>query len=419
MAESLAGGEEVLLDVESVALSGEGVARLEGLVYFVEGALRGETVRARILKRERNLIRAVAQEIVAASTDRVKPACPHFGVCGGCVFQHMSYERQLAEKTEALRGTFRFLGGFDNLAITPVIPSPKPFGYRNTIALSVRHREGKPHFGFIGRDRKSFVPIEHCPIAEETLNAWLPEVKAKFLARVPERKRFHTSQIVVRIGEEGSRYASIKEKPEPELWATVMGKRLRYSGASFFQVNFSLLPKLVETISEMLSPSDGRVLLDVCCGVGLFAVCLGDRYDEVIGIEDSHQAIGYASENAKSGGLAHGRWIEGRAETVLTEFAKPCGKKRHVILDPPREGFKPQALRAVLDMPEVERMVYVSCNPATLVRDLKQLGERFDIARVQPFDMFPQTAHLEAVVLLTPPGENGPRTYKQRCVRVS
>ncbi len=395
--------DEILLEIESLALSGEGIARRDGLVYFVEDAFPGEEVRTELVKPEKNLIRTKALEILRKSPDRAEPVCGHFGSCGGCAFQHLSYERQLEFKRNALQELFDHLGGFRDVPIEPMIPSPKPFHYRNTVAMSVRHQRGEPYLGFIGRDNRSFIPINHCPITEEKLNGLLSEVRQEFKSRIPLEKRRQISQIVIRIGQSGEVYTSLKKsKDSPTLSANVDGKTFHYSGSSFFQVNFSILEAFVAATKKFLEPSFDANLLDLYCGVGLFGICLAGRYGRVLGIEEGEEAVFYARENAKTNGVANTEFVLGRAEEALSQIPDFFGEKLHVILDPPRIGMKKEAIQFLLKLPKIERIVYVSCNPATLIRDLKLFSPRFRIEKIQPLDLFPQTKHLETIVLLLP-----------------
>ncbi len=395
--------DEVFLEIESLALSGEGVAKRDGLVFFVDGALPGEEVRSEVTKVEKNLIRAKTVGILRKSPDRIDPLCKHFGDCGGCSFQHLKYEKQLEIKRDELTQMFKHLGGFSDVKVEPVIPSPKPFHYRNSVAMSVREQAGTPYFGFIGKDNRSFITVENCPITEERINELFSHVKDRFKEHVPEKKRYQTSQIVIRAGTDGKFYTSIKKHPESSkaLRADVFGKSFQYAGSAFFQVNYSILDKFVGAVKESLNPAKDSHLLDLYCGVGFFSICLAQFYKTVSGIEEGEDAIQFANENAKANKVQNAQFIAGRTEDVLgkKEFVF---QKMHVIIDPPRVGMKREVIEFLLKMNQIEKIVYVSCNPATLIRDLQILSERFQIAKVQPLDMFPQTQHLEVLTLLLP-----------------
>lgn len=396
-------GESIRLDIDSLALSGDGVGRHEGLVFFVDGALPGERVRVDVTKKEQNLIRARLLEILQSSPDRIQPVCPYFGRCGGCAFQHLAYERQLEVKQRELEQMFVHLGGFQEVNVEKILPSPKSYHYRNTVALSVRHQHDTPYLGFIEKDNRTFVPVEQCAIAEEKINRLLPHVKQRFKECVPLKKRYRTSQIVIRVGQGEEFYTSIKRHPESSwvLTAFASGRSFRYNGSSFFQTNPFLLDAFVGAVGSMLEPSQGTKLLDLYCGVGLFACCLAEGYGEVIGVEESEDAVSTAVDNAKANGVSRARFLAGRVEELV------CGPEFSegpfdIVVDPPRIGLKKEVIEALLRMRQIRRLVYVSCNPATLIRDLKLLSFCYDIGKVQPLDMFPQTKHLEVIVLLFP-----------------
>ncbi len=394
--------DQVLLTIESMTLSGEGVARLDGLVVFVDGALRGEKVSAEITKVEHNLARAKTVEIIEPSPNRVKPACTYFDECGGCVFQHLSYEQQLIEKQEALVGMFQHLGKLGEISVQPAIPSPKKYHYRNTVAMSVRHQHDRPYLGFVRKDGRSFIPIDECPIADEKINALLPGVLKKFKETVPAQKRYRTSQIVIRVGTDDSFYTSIKSDSANILRAKVFDKTFEYTGSSFFQVNYSILEAMVTTVRQFLKPEPGAHLIDLYCGSGLFALSLASEYESVVGIEEGQEAILLARRNAEKMGVKNVDFLEGKAERLVETVKNPDARKLHVVIDPPRVGLRKEVIEFLLKLGSVEKLVYVSCNPATMIRDLSDLSVRFRVLKVQPIDLFPQTRHLETIVLLEP-----------------
>lgn len=394
--------DQISLHIDSMALSGEGVARLDGIVVFVDGALRGEKVKAEITKLESNLIRAKTIEILEPSPNRVQPSCTYFGECGGCVFQHLNYEQQLIEKREALQGMFQHLGHLGEVSVNVPIPSPKIYHYRNTVALSVRHQHDRPYLGFVRRDGRSFIPIEQCSIADEKINTLLPGVLKKFKETVPDKKRYRTSQIVIRVGTDDSFYTSIKSDSANILRANIFDRIFEYTGSSFFQVNYSILESMVQTVRGYLSPKKGAHLIDLYCGSGLFALSLSKDYESVVGIEEGQEAILLARKNAQAMGIKNVDFLEGKAERLVETVKNPDSNKLHIVIDPPRVGLKKEVIQFLLRLENIERLVYVSCNPATMIRDLNDLSERFQVSEVQPIDLFPQTRHLEAIALLLP-----------------
>ncbi len=407
-------GDELTLTVESLALSGEGIAKQDGLVFFLEDALPAEEVRARVTKVEKNLVRAKTTEVLKASPSRVDAPCVHFGICGGCVFQHLTYERQLEVKRAELEKMFKHLGGFENVPVDAVVPSPRPYHYRNNVAMSVRFQNQTPYLGFVAKDNRTFIPVDECKIADERINEFLPKIKTAYKQFIPERKWRRTSQIVMRVGSEGDFFASIKKYPGSarNLKTKVLGKTFEYSGSSFFQTNYSILDDFVTTVRDFLRPATARArhasppLLDLYCGVGLFAICLAENYESVLGIEDGEEAVMFARRNAAANGIQNAQFQCGRVEDIAWKLGtgtelSAC-PQFHVVIDPPRAGMKNEVVDALLKQSNIERLVYVSCHPATLIRDLRLLAGRYKIEGVKPFDMFPQTQHLEVVALLTP-----------------
>ena len=353
--------------------------------------------------------------------------CIHFGICGGCSYQDLAYEVQLELKrslvAEALH-PFQARGEFE---VCPTLASPKPYRYRHMIALSVKRRQGQLRMGFIGHDRRAFLPIDDCPISDDRINAFLPAALQKLEELPPERK-FNTSQVVLRVGTDGDVVTSIRTDRGKLLQCSVMGKTFTFSMSSFFQNNFSILETFIETIKQFLEPdslslrgsipSDAEAisdqglrpsqndvkkgtLFDLYSGVGLISILSADRYQTVIGIEEGYEAVKYAKENATKNKVENIAFWEGKVENLLSELTKQSPKPLHVVVDPPRIGLKSEVISCLNDLP-IERLVYVSCHLEALKRDLGLLTERFRIVEVQPIDFFPQTKHIETIVLLKP-----------------
>ena len=207
--------------------------------------------------------------------------------------------------------------------------------------------------------------------------------------------------MMLRVGQEGEVVTSLREDRGRRLEATVLGKRFSYSVASFFQSNFSILESLVQTVRFFLKPEGAGTLFDLYSGVGLFGVLLADSYERVIGIEDGFEAVELATENAKHNGADNVSFLKGRVETLLPDLSSRTREPLYVIIDPPRVGLKPEVIQCLLKLP-IERLVYVSCGLEALARDLESFTECFQIISVQPMDLFPQTRHVETIVLLRP-----------------
>lgn len=368
----LAVGREVRLKIVDLAFGGEGVARVGDFVLFVPFVIPGEEVRAEITEMKKRFGRARLLEVVTPSPDRVTPQCRHFGACGGCQYQHLDYAAQLEVKRRQVREHFVRIGGFENPNVAEVLACPQPYHYRNRIM--VRTQWNKPEqrlvVGFLRHDNMFVEDIERCEIAGHDLNEQLAKVRE----HPPERGGI---KVVLRA--------------MPEDW--VLPKD------SFFQNNFFLLPELVRTVRERLADSGSRFLIDAYCGVGFFALELADLVERFVGVEIDQMAIRSARKNARNRDVGNGDFITAPTEDWLPDLLKRFERNRTtVILDPPRVGCAPEAMEQ-LRHEKPAQIIYVSCHPATLARDLKRLCAEglYRLERVTPVDMFPQTQHVECV----------------------
>ena len=368
----LAPGQRVQLHIQDIAFGGEGVGRVEDFVVFVPFVLTGETVEAEITEVKKSFARARLQRVVQAAPERVLPACVHFAACGGCQYQHIAYTTQLQVKHKQIADLFERIGRFAREVVRPLVPCPQPYGYRNRIMI--RSQWNKPeqrlNIGFVRWDGGLVEDILDCKIAEPALNEQIRQVRAN-----PPPKG--GLKVVLRI--------------QPEGWEVPRD--------SFFQNNFFLLPKLVETVREILRAAGTRHLVDLYCGVGFFGIELSDAVESFVGVECDQLAIKAARLNAEKRGRANGEFISGDVEQVLPELVKRFSPgATTVLLDPPRKGCRPETL-ALLREVRPAQVIYVSCHPATMTRDLNVLCREgvFELAGVTPLDMFPQTQHVECV----------------------
>ncbi|HZR21227.1 MAG TPA: class I SAM-dependent RNA methyltransferase [Verrucomicrobiae bacterium] len=365
-------GDKLSLTVSDIAFGGEGVARHNEFVYFVPWVAVGEVVEAEVTEVKKHFARAKLVRVLEPSAERVRPLCRYFGECGGCQYQHLEYSAQLRLKQKQVRDLFQRIGGFDSAAVSQVVPCPKPYGYRNRIMIRSqwdKYKQGL-NLGFIRAADRLVEDIERCEISEPALNEQIREVRA----HPPPKGGL---KVVLRIA--------------PEGWEVPPD--------SFFQNNYFLLPGLVETARKCLSNSGARHLADIYCGVGFFSIELSDLVDSFIGVEYDQLAIKAARRNAKSHGRANGEFMAGKAEEMLPEIlGRLDARTTCVLLDPPRKGCRPEMLE-LLRRVRPRQVIYISCQPATMARDLNVLcGEDvFKIAQVVPLDMFPQTAHVECV----------------------
>ncbi|HUZ06640.1 MAG TPA: class I SAM-dependent RNA methyltransferase [Candidatus Paceibacterota bacterium] len=369
---SIKTGDKLTLTIHDIAFGGEGVGRIDDFVVFVPFVIVGEIVEAEITEVKKNFARAKLLRVEKPSPDRVEPECRYFTQCGGCQYQHIAYPAQLRFKHKQISDLFERVGRIPADKIAPVIPSPQPYGYRNRIMIRSQWNgpAKKLVIGFIRADNKFVEDIEECKIAEPAISEQIKQVRAN-----PPPKG--GIKIVLRI--------------PPENWDVPPD--------SFFQNNFFLLPKLVGAVRDFLKSGVARHLVDLYCGVGFFGIELADAVESFVGVEYDRLAVKSAQKNLASHKITNGEFISATVEEVLPELLKKFSpEKTSVILDPPRKGCLPETLNLLRETRPAQ-VIYVSCHPATMARDLNILCADgvFELAGVQPLDMFPQTQHIECV----------------------
>ncbi len=381
--------------VEHLAPRGDGVATWEDRPLFVSRVLPGERVRVHVRKRYRNNAVGELAQVLEPSPHRTTPRCPLYGRCSGCQLQHVDMPGQLALKHEAVARALAE-AGLEAVEVRPTLAAADPWHYRNHGRFTVV--EGR--IGFMRQRPKVHLPIASCPIMDPAIN----EAVAHAQGRVPEATQFN-----VRVGSRtGSRmiqpaFGDALDLPsgQPHLWEELGGRRFRISAPAFFQVHTAQAEVLVEQVRQILAPRPGEVVVDAYAGVGVFAALLAPSVlpgGKVVAIETSGPAMEDAEVN-----LADQPGVElwcGRTEVLLREVPGRLGAGvAGVVLDPPRTGCKPGALRAVEALGP-RAVAYVSCDPPSLARDLARLQRDFEVTFVQPVDMFPHTRHIEAVAAL-------------------
>jgi tRNA/tmRNA/rRNA uracil-C5-methylase (TrmA/RlmC/RlmD family) len=402
--------QEIELSVTTLTNLGLGLGRvaLEGAdaeprwVVMVAFALPGERVRARVFRNHANYSEADLVEVISASPDRIVPRCPLFGQCGGCQYQNLRYEEQLEWKRRQVAELVEHMAGL-TLAVSPVIGSPRPFGYRSKIT---------PHFnapqecrelaiGFLRQgNRFEIVDVPRCEIATEPINARLTEARAEIRLRAGEGAFKRGATLLFRDagGTVTSGYADrvteeISLGPEGTL-------RLGFLAGDFFQNNPFLLPAFAAYVRDQAREGGARFLVDAYCGSGLFALASARVFERVAGVEVSESSVAFARENAAANGISNASFLAGDASAIFAglDFA---GGDTAVVIDPPRKGCD-EAFLAQLFAFGPRSVVYVSCDPATQMRDLRGfLAAGYAATAVQPFDLFPQTRHLECVITLS------------------
>lgn len=364
-------GQEVELVCTDVAFGGLGVGRVENFVVFVPYVIDGERVRVVIEKVKKQYALARLQTVLEPSPYRVIPRCPYFGRCGGCQYQHIAYEHQLEIKQKQVQDLMQRLARIDPACIRPIIPCPQPYHYRNRIMVRSQwnRREQRLVIGFLEANSRFVVDIEACAIAQPELNEQLQQIRQH-----PPRSGM---KVVLRV--------------PPSDWVVPKD--------SFFQNNFFMLPSLTEVVRARLQEAGTRYLVDVYCGVGFFALQLADLVERFVGIEIDVQAIRAAQQNAQNRGVTNGEFLRGSAEEQLPEFIDRFrSEQTTVILDPPRVGCAGSVIE-LLRRTCPQQILYVSCHPATLARDLRALCQDglYRIDSLTPLDMFPQTQHVECI----------------------
>jgi 23S rRNA (uracil1939-C5)-methyltransferase len=398
--------------LEKLTYGGEAMGRLpDGRAVFVPFGLPGEHIRLELTEDKKNFARGKILELLKASPERIEPKCKHFGKCGGCHNQNLPYEKQLQAKTEILRDQLQRIGKIENPPVMQMVASPFEWNYRNHVQFHLT-AEGK--VGFINAKGNSTLPIEECHLPEAGINAFWPDLQFesnKDVERVSLRAGQDEELMVVLESES-------PETPELEIEADVSvvhlfdehaivlagqdnlifnisGKEFRVSAASFFQVNTKMAEKMVEHLVSRLPVTASATLLDVYCGVGLFSKFFAAKCQTVIGIETSESACEDFAVNLDE--FDNVELYEGAAEEVLPGLAGRLDSSTYAIVDPPRAGIERHALDAILSIkPQV--IAYVSCDPSTLARDAARLiNGGYRLVEVTPFDLFPQTYHIESI----------------------
>jgi tRNA/tmRNA/rRNA uracil-C5-methylase (TrmA/RlmC/RlmD family) len=346
-------GEEIELEITDVAYGGGGIARHDGRVVFVPFAIPGEQVAARVTEVHKSYARAEVREVLVPSPDRVAPPCPLFTRCGGCAYQHIAYSRQLEIKTRQVAEALRRIGKIIDPPVEPARPSPKEYHYRNRITVHVQ----PPEIGFRGTDPRRLIEVKECLLAEERVNAALSALRAK--------KRLRPGPATLRADQEHT---------------------------GFRQVNDGAAVVLADAVKELAGR--GEVLVDAYCGAGFFAKRLLENFSRIIGIDWDERS----TEHARATADARETYFTGDAATLMPGILAE-NKPEVMLLDPPAQGVAPEVIQALLEG-KVSRIVYISCDPATLARDIGKLSAHYALTRAVPVDMFPQTASIETAALL-------------------
>jgi 23S rRNA (uracil1939-C5)-methyltransferase len=439
-------GEELELRVESLAYGGAGVARTNGYVVFVRGAVPGDRVRARVTKAKRSFAEADSVELIEPSAERVEPLAPH----PGAPWQVLPYERQLAEKESQVRDALERLGHFSEPPVRPILAASEQVRYRNKLEYSFgTDEDGELVLGFHKPGRWNEIDdVEVDVLASDAVDRLREAVKAwcreeglsaydradhtGLLRNLVVREGRRTGQLQARIVTSPgdfrvadltaatpadsvlwTRAASVAEttregetdvlKGDERIEEELLGLRFRISPDAFFQTNTEMAEVLYRNAAELAGLTGRERVIDLYCGIGTIALALALDASEVVGVELVERAVADAIDNARLNGIDNARFFAGDVRTAMRPLLEEAGKPDVLVIDPPRAGLSQKVVRRVLEA-GAERIVYVSCNPTTLAPNARQMVDAgYRLSEVRPVDMFPQTPHIECVALLEAP----------------
>ncbi len=384
---------EVELGIEKFAGEGSAIGYDEGKVIFVRYALPGERIKANIYKETKDYAVGEPMEILKASPDRIKALCPYFGLCGGCDYQMLPYEKQIAVKKQLVLEAFRRIGQMTIDDLTGVIMSPRPFYYRNTETFKVNPK--RKLIGFFRKDTKSVVDIQECMLAMPGINKALLSVRANPV--------YPPHNFKVRTTEEADtvvNWIASDEYQDREVYETVRaaGREIKFkiSKDSFYQVNNSVIPLWLEKITGFLDADGHERIFDLYCGIGLITLFVSYFAKETIGIEIAKSAVEDAKQNMENNQIkTNVQFICATVEQKLPEL----GYADVMIVDPPRRGMDESTIETLRKMLP-GKIIYSSCRPPTMARDIKALSNLYTVKELILVDMFPQTHHVEMLALL-------------------
>ncbi|MBO6179740.1 MAG: 23S rRNA (uracil(1939)-C(5))-methyltransferase RlmD [Selenomonadaceae bacterium] len=443
-------GKTYEINIESLGAFGEGVGRVDGFTVFIDGALKNEKVLGKVTEVKKNYAVCSLEKILEKSPDRIEPICPLFYECGGCQLQHLSYDAQLAYKYELVKDLIQRIGKIKDAEILPVLGAENPLHYRNKMQFPVKKEGGKVVIGCFKRGTHKVIDSIHCYIENESNNELVNAAreiinKLKIPVYDEDTHRGVIRHIMGRVGEKGALMAVIvtatKEFPKGKEFSKLLRERLpnlvsihqniqtyhnnvilgrdtvklfgketiydkigklrfHISPRSFFQVNTKQAEVLYETALRFAGLTGNETVIDAYCGTGTISLFLAQKAKKVYGVEIVSSAIADAKKNARENNIRNAEFIVGDAIKVLPKLYKTGVRADVIVLDPPRAGTTEIVLETFARM-QPNRIVYVSCNPATLARDLAFLETlNYKTKKIQPVDMFPQTNSVESVALV-------------------
>lgn len=382
------------IKIERTAFGGDGIGLINGKVCFVEGALPGETVLADVIQTKKNFLKAKTLEVLKSSPHRLAPPCPYIAHCGGCQYQHVAYEEELRLKYEQARELLQKSAGVSADLVKPMRYADKDYGYRNGVTL---HRtlsvNKKPqHLGFMGRDNHSRIPIERCLLVDDRLSGLFQK---KF--QVPQ----DVEKVTFKISSDGR---VISDQDEVFFRIKILEESIIAHSQGFFQTNLAVTELLIRQVTEWVERVKPSSFYDLFAGVGIFSLFAARHIPKIFCVEENKASIQALEMNQNERKLKSIEITPARVEKIFTELLKKDEtRNKMVLLDPPRQGLSDDLVKFIAQSSEINSLIYVSCDPATLSRDLKIIlsGGHFKVQEIVPFDMFPKTKHIELAVFLS------------------
>lgn len=390
-------GDLVEIEIDSLAYGGTGVGRTAGVVIFVPQAAPGDLVLVEITEAKNRFLRGGIREIRRPSPERTEPRCDSYGRCGGCQYQHIRYDRQLYWKQEQVKDLCRRIGGIAHPPLVDIVASSESYHYRGKVEIhAAREIDGRLRMGFHQGESNLLVEVERCEIAHQSVNETLQRLRWELstgkIASLP--RKFAIWSGLDGEGEVGTSLRATVERP-------VKDRSLSVPATGFFQANLHLTDRLVDLVVELCSLDGSETVVDCYCGSGLFSFFLAPQARRLYGIESDAAALARARFNLERAGCRNAVFFAGDVGRALQErFVRGGIGVDVLILDPPRPGLTKEVMTGIFSL-RPQRIVYISCNPATLARDVKHLtAGSYHLHSLHPLDMFPQTGHVETVALM-------------------
>ena len=383
------------LKIEKIGYGGKGIGRIDGKVCFVENALPGETVEIDILQDKKNFIEAHAVKIETPSPSRETPPCPHYGSCGGCQYQHMTYAEETRWKEIQIKESLQKQLQLPDELFLPIVPSTSPYGYRNHLTL---HRAGQG-WGFVDEDNESTVAIQSCLLGKKELNDWIATGKRQTSDHRQTTNDKRLERVTIRVGAAGK----ITTSAEDAFFNITIGNvRFRTHSRCFFQNNLEMTLKIAEQVHKRYESLKPQHFWDLYAGVGTFTMLVHPSRAQTLCVESHPEATDALQMNLNNAGFAAEIAPEPVEDCIEDILEEPRLGKVLALIDPPRTGLDPIVSRALASGKGPDCLMYISCHMGALGRDLRILTERgaYKIESVQAFDMFPRTKHIETLVFL-------------------